>query len=392
MSTITTTHGMNGTLVAPDWPPLTLEEVRTLLVRFRGCGEPIRILSTSPRPFSAASVVGTRGSKVFIKRHHRLVRDREGLLEEHRFIGHLHSNGAPVPRVLESISGETAIEIGEWTYEVHEVPSGVDLYGHQHSWTPFHSPKHAHTAGRTLAQLHLASCGFAASARRPQPLVAGFSVFAQVDAAAAMAHYLALRPVLTRDLITRNACAEAFEILAPFHTELKPLLSALEPLWTQNDAHASNFFWSDGSEDARAVAIFDFGLCDRTNAVHDIALAIERNIVEWLALNDAAPAQAVPIHVDALLALLDGYESLRPLSTQEAAALAPMTALCHVEYALSEAEYYLGVLHSPKRARLAVPDYLVGHARWFASNGGTVLLDAIRQWASVRPARVAGAR
>ena len=137
-----TTHGMNGTLVAPDWPPLTLEEVRTLLDRFPSCDEPISILSTSPRPFSAASVVGTRGGKIFIKRHHRLVRDRDGLLEEHRFIGHLHSNGAIVPRVLESAGGETVIEIGEWTYEVHEVPSGADLYGDEHSWTPFRSLKH----------------------------------------------------------------------------------------------------------------------------------------------------------------------------------------------------------------------------------------------------------
>jgi Ser/Thr protein kinase RdoA (MazF antagonist) len=378
---------MNGTLVAPDWPPIALEEMRTVLDRFRGLNGQVDILSTSPRPFSAANVVSTRAGKVFVKRHHRSVRDREGLLEEHRFIWHLHLNGAPVPRILESTSGETAIEIGEWVYEVHEVPSGVDLYCDAHSWTPFRSLKHTYSAGQALAQLHLASRGFAAPARRPQPLVAGFSVLAQADAKAAMAHYLASRPVLAGDAITRKACVEALEILAPLHSELMPSLSALEPLWTHNDAHASNFLWSDASDDARAVAIFDFGLCDRTTAVHDLALAIERNIVEWLAPCGAALAPTVPIHIDALLALLEGYESVRPLSAQEAVALAPMTALCHVEYALSEAEYYLGVLHSPERALLAVPDYLVGHARWFASGGGAQLPAAIRQWANTRPAR-----
>src|SRR5208337_596983 len=117
-----TAHGMDGTLVGPDWPALALDEVRALLPQFPQCGEPIEILSRSPRPFSAASVVATHGEKVFIKRHHRAVRDREGLLEEHRFMAHLFATGAPVPRVLAAASGETAIENGKWTYEVHETP------------------------------------------------------------------------------------------------------------------------------------------------------------------------------------------------------------------------------------------------------------------------------
>ena len=30
-----------------------------------------------------------------------------------------------------------------------------------------------------------------------------------------------------------------------------------------------------------------------------------------------------------------------------------MTALCHAEFALSEADYFLGVLHSKEKARMA---------------------------------------
>ena len=44
---------------------------------------------------------------------------------------------------------------------------------------------------------------------------------------------------------------------------------ALEPLWTHNDLHASNLLWSAGGDNAQAAAIIDFGLADRTNAVHD---------------------------------------------------------------------------------------------------------------------------
>ena len=157
-------------------------------------------------------------------------------------------------------------------------------------------------------------------------------------------------------------------------------LPALPPLWTHNDLHASNLFWSDLSDSAKATAIIDFGLADRTNAVHDLANAIERNIVEWLVLvNDPAHPDDVPVHLDHLHALLDGYESVRPLSAEEAAALAPMTALCHAEFALSEADYFLAVLHSQEKAAMAYDGWLVGHARWFHSAAGRKLLDAIQK-------------
>ena len=166
----------------------------------------------------------------------------------------------------------------------------------------------------------------------------------------------------------------------------------MTPLWTHNDLHASNLFWSDAADDAQATAIIDFGLADRTNAVHDLAHAIERNIVEWLALvNDPAHPEDVPVHFDHLRALLDGYESVRPLSDEEAAALAPMTALCHAEFALSEADYFLGVLHSEEKAPMADDGWLVGHARWFRSAAGRELLDALRRWAEQRE-RVNGER
>jgi Ser/Thr protein kinase RdoA (MazF antagonist) len=174
-------------------------------------------------------------------------------------------------------------------------------------------------------------------------------------------------------------------LLAPFHAELRPLLAALPPLWTHNDLHASNLLWSDASDEARAAAVIDFGLADRTNAVHDLAQAIERNIVEWLDLiEDSARERGVRVHIDHLEALLDGYESVRPLTKEEAAALAPMTALCHAEFALTEADYFLGVLHSEEKARLASIDYLAGHARWFRGAGGDKLLDAIRRWVARR--------
>jgi len=371
---------MAGTLVEPDWAPLALDEVRVLLRQFPECGEPLEILSVSPRPFSAASVVATESRRVFMKRHHRSVRDRDGLLEEHRFMQYLHAHGAAVPRVFESLLGETAIESGEWTYEVHEAPEAVDLYCDALSWTPFRSAGHARSAGQALARLHRAAEGFDAPRRKPRPLVASFTVFASTSPGAELEHYLAVRPALDMDPTVRVHAEEAIELLRPFHAELWPLLPALKPLWTHNDLHASNLLWSDAGDNAQATAIIDFGLADRTNAVHDLAHAIERNIVEWLVLvDDPSHPESVPVHLDHLRALLDGYESVRPLSDEEAAALGPMTAICHAEFALSEADYFLGVLNSEVSARMAYDGWLVGHARWFRSAAGERLLDALRQ-------------
>ena len=348
-------------------------------------GDPLEILSASPRPFSAASVVRTRRGKVFVKRHARAVRNAEGLMEEHRFMEHLRANGVGVPPIFAADSGDTAIEIGEWTYEVHGIAAGLDLYEDAISWTPFQSVEHASSAGEMLARLHLAAESYGAPARKPRPLVASFTIFASQDAREALEQYLAARPELDQDAQTRSDCEEALTLLAPFHDELKPILPSLHPLWTHNDLHASNLFWSDTTPHARATAIIDFGLADRTNAVYDIAQAIERNIIEWLVLmRDPKCGEEVPVHLDHLWAMLDGYEQVRPLSEAEAAALAPMLALSHAEFALTEAHYFLGVLHSPEKARVATNDYLVGHAQWFRGPGRRKLLDPLRRWAETR--------
>ncbi len=382
MSAAVKAHGLDGTLVEPDWAPLTLKEVRALLSLFPAGGEPIEILSASPRPFSAASVVATESGRVFIKRQHRSVRDREGLLEEHRFLRHLLMHGAAVPKVIASARGETAIEDGHWTYEVHEAPAGVDLYGDALSWTPFRTAAHARCAGQALARLHRAAEGFDAPPRSLRPLVASFTIFAAENPDAELRNFLTARPALAEHEAVRARAEQALTLLAPFHAELRPLLPALQPLWTHNDLHASNLLWTDAGADAQAAAVIDFGLCDRTNAVHDLAHAIERNIVEWLVLvSDPAVADDVPVHFDHLQALLEGYESVRQLSGEEAAALAPMAALCHAEFALSETDYFSGVLHAEERAAMAYDGWLVGHARWFRSAAGARLLNTLRGWA-----------
>lgn len=386
----TITHGLDGRLVEPDWPPLTLAEVRGLLRFYPSVGKAAGVATVSPRPFSAASLVATEHGHIFVKRHHSTVRDLDGLREEHRYMDHLRAQGVAAPAVFRTASGDSAIKLGEWTYEVHEPAQGIDLYEDAISWTPFRSVNHAFAAGQALARFHGAARRYEAPARRRRQLVAGFTIFASLHPAEEFDRYVADRPALGEYLRNRTCRNEALVLLAPYHLELLPYLPALNPLWTHNDWHASNLTWSDGGENAQVAGVIDFGLADRTNAVHDLAHAIERNMVDWLALiNDPAHLENVAVHYDHLFALLNGYESVQPLTREESLALGPMLALCHAEFALAETDYFLSVLRSEEKARYACEGYLVLHARWFRGPGEK-LLNTLQTWAKSRKQAVDG--
>ncbi|MBS2963137.1 phosphotransferase [Actinocrinis puniceicyclus] len=364
-------HGLGPASVAPDWPPLTLDEVDAVLRRYPQAGGARALTWRSPRPLSAAGLVATaRGGALFVKRHHRDVRTLCGLQEEHSFLAHLRRGGGAVVGVLADEHGNSAVAAGEWTYEVHTVGDGDDLYRDAISWSPFTRIEHAHAAGRALAELHRAAHGYDAPPRAARQLTAGFSVFAAADPLTAVERYAAARPALAEDLCARAWRADIERWHLPFHARLASQLSALEPLWTHNDFHASNLLWRG----AKVSAVLDFGLCDRAFAVHDLATAIERNAVRWLELERAG---AGAVHGDAALALIDGYQQVRKLTPAERAALPDLLALCHADYALSEIEYFRGVTGSAANAELAYR-YLVDHTAWFAGPVGAALLDRLR--------------
>ena len=379
-------HGLDGQLVNPDWPVLQLDEVDRLFRRFPHAQKAARILSYSPRPFSAASIVETPHGKIFVKRHHLSVRGKESLHEEHRWLAYLSRRTPLVKRPLEDESGETVVTTGEWTYEVHPHGDGVDVYEQAQSWTPFFCVAHARNAGRALAKLHAASAGYDAPARNVAALVTSFQVFAGADPWPQLTHYVEQRPALRAYLANRDWLRESREVFQPLSNRLRPFLPVFQPLWTHNDFHASNLLWSNASPQAEVTDIFDMGLADRTNAIHDMATAIERNGVEWLEIEN--PARD-PFHLEQIDALLTGYEELRPFSREEAEALVALLPLVHAEFALSEADYFCGVLNSEGKTELAFSGYFLGHARWYATDAGKRLLHHLQNWAEAHPRKTA---
>ncbi|NII10270.1 phosphotransferase [Oleiagrimonas sp. C23AA] len=366
-------HGLAADETAPDWPPITGAELATLFARFADMAPWRAPHWHSPRPLSAACLVHTEQGELFIKRHHQSVRSAPTLAEEHTFMAHLRQHGAGVPQVVADAEGQTAIALGEWTYEVHTPVDGVDLYRELVSWEPLTCLAHAHAAGLALAQLHDAAEGFIAPKRSTHILVARSELITCADAVATLQAQLPGRPALANYLAGRDWQQELRTALGPDAAERAAKLAAEPRLWTHSDWHASNLAWSGDDERATVSAAFDFGLAAPNFALFDLATAIERNAIEWLQLDKGMAAA----HIDTALALIDGYTSKRPLTDAQRKLLADTLRCVHVDFAISETEYFHGITGSTADADVAWATFLLGHAAWFDSAPGQALLHAI---------------
>ncbi|WP_066093841.1 phosphotransferase enzyme family protein [Xanthomonas massiliensis] len=376
-------HGLGAAAIAADWPALREDEVDRVLARAGLPGVLRGLRWHSPRPFSAAAAADTRLGTLFVKRHHRRLRDVATLAEEHRFIEHLRARGLPVPALLRDGGGHSAFADGHWTYEIQRAATGEDLYRDAPSWTAFRAPAHAEAAGAMLARLHRAAAGHPAAPRSTSLLVGNLRLFGQADPLQAIVRDLPRRPALARWLAGRDWRAELARHLLPWHAGAREVLAAPAALWTHGDWHASNLLWHTGATGAAQVsAVLDFGLADRSFALYDLAIAIERNLVPWLALDDGHAAVA---ELDQLDALLHGYAAVLPLEAATLRALAALLPIAHADFALSEVEYYAGITGSDAHARIAWERYLLGHADWFAGAQGQALLRHLARRAAQAP-------
>lgn len=367
-------HGMRGDLVEPDWPPLTVAEV-TDVVRRYGFDADVHLRWRSPRPMSAAALIEVGGDVLFVKRQERRVRSATDLSTVHAFAAHLRSAGVDVPEVLATRSGTTVVTSGRWLYEVHRPISGIDLYRDAMSWTPYRSADHARSAGAALAQLHQASAGFDRPAQAPGVLTDSCEIVAARDPWAALDSVIERRPGLAAYLSSRPWRTEMAASLDRWLGPASAAAQSQDPLWTHGDWHPSNLAWTSIRADAEVSGVFDLGLANRTFALRDVAVAIERAGIGWL---DADTAQW-SVDWTAVPDLLAGYRSVIDFGAAFGPVLADILPVVHVEYALSEIEYFATVTGAGGDADLAYYGYLLGHADWFATANGTELLDRLRR-------------
>ncbi len=369
-------HGLAGNCEPAQWPALRLEEVRELLSGYVDIGAAQRITWHSPRPLSAACLVQCTNTMVFVKRHHRSVRSVAILEEEHRFIDHLRAASLPVPAVLRNYAGHSTKATGDWVYEVHERAAGMDIYRDTISWVPPASAQHACSAGAMLGRLHLASNDYHALQRDTHILVARSELLCAADPIAALQAQLPQRPALAEFLHQRDWQNDLATVLAPWHAAVQSSLTQQARLWTHGDWHVSNLCWSGADDNAQVTAIVDFGLAAATFALFDLATAIERNAISWLHLERGADA----VHAEIACALIRGYRQQHVLDADGVHLLAALLPLVHLDFALSEVEYFNAISDAPKSV-LAYDTFLCGHAAWFSTPPGCSLLHAIRDCA-----------
>lgn len=366
-------QGLNNDEVPADWPPISDREIAWLRGRFPQLEGASSAQWHSPRPMSAAAIVEGAAGQVFIKRHHHDVRNAASLAEEHRFIAHLAGAGVPVVHVLQDREGSTAVEHDGWTYELHAVGDGQDVYRDAPSWTPVTEHDPAREAGRMLATLHRASAHYVAPQRSTHMLVARDDLIRTADPIAMLERDLSERPALAGYLSRKPWQHDLRQTVLPWHAGLHERLRSEPRLWAHNDWHVSNLLWRREGDAMRVATVLDFGLASPTSALFDLATAIERNAVAWLQLEHGAQA----VHVDTALALLDGYRQVRPLSAAQVHLLADLLPVVHFDFALSEIDYFQGATGSTANADVAWHDFLLGHAQWFRTRDGQALLAAL---------------
>jgi Ser/Thr protein kinase RdoA (MazF antagonist) len=350
--------------LAPDWPRLTVPELAPVLRAYPCLGEPRSISWHSARPFAASALVTCDHAQIFVKRHDARVRNAADLAEEHAFITHLRAHGASLPSVLTTADGATTLETAAGAYEIHARAEGHDRYRDTPSWTPVRDAADARAAGQALACLHLAAAGFTAPPRRTRLVVAGDFLTRSPDLLGALSQWVAQDARLRGALAGRDWHNDIARVLLPWH---RPHLAALPPSWVHGDFHVSNMLWNE-----RGVSVvLDFGLSNRASAMFDLATALERNTIAWLAL---APDSRNIARPELARAVIDGYAAHAAVDT---AVLSHLLPLVHVEFALSELAYFHGITRSRANADLAYDAFLLGHAAWFTTSNGQDFLHAI---------------
>ena len=374
---------MLNDLVAPDWEPIGDAEATDVLAHYLDGAALARRaapLWRSPRPMSAAALVTLPDRTVFIKRHHVRVRSRERLELEHAFARHVRARGVETPAILTTSEGSSVLERGDYRYEVQEAAAGADLYRDVPSWQPFRQRRHAEAAGAALARFHAVAADFDVEPWAFDVLCDSTAITLATDPADAYHRLVTTRPGLGR-------ATAPYDVVGDFEAVLRQPIEyaagrcgGVATQWTHGDWHGSNLTWRDHGEQASVVSVLDLGLSNRTFALHDLAVAIERSVIDWL---DTAGVGFITVDYDALGALLRGYASVRALNGQDLTTLSAVLPVAHVEFALSEVEYFGAVVHSRANVDLAYRSYLLGHVQWFESQGGAALLARLRAGADL---------
>ncbi|WP_175953458.1 phosphotransferase enzyme family protein [Schaalia sp. Marseille-Q2122] len=358
--------------ISPVWAPITLHDAQRVCAALAQPAHAITILSVSARPTAAASLVDTDRGLIFLKRYAASAVTADHLAVTHRYVNHLAAEGLPTPPFLPFSDGRTTWSEGEALWEVCEGARGEDRYRDAHSWLPPHTLDEAREIGRQCARIAVVGGTYEAPRSAPAVYQSRFGLFAggadTLDAR--LDAWVGERPHLAdfcreQGVDLQERLDSHRQYAARIDAVLTEHAGEVPTTWTHGDLHCSNLMWEPGT--ATVTSIIDFGLADRNWSVYDLAVAIERNAFLWL---DIGAGHSDAIRRDVAQAVIDGYESVRPLTAVERALLPAIMPLVQAEAALNWITYQWGTLRNAQAATWSLEVFFGAHTHWFDTPEG----------------------
>lgn len=344
------------------WPVISDDEISRVLARL---ATPLAgtALQVSNRPTTAGILVDAGDTMVFIKRYGPGTVPPDHLRAVHGLVAHVRTKGFPTPAFLPFVDGDTVWETPTGTWEVCEGAIGEDRYRDDPTWTIPGTLEEAHALGAMTAQLALASADYRARNNPPCAYQSRMRLFAD-NPRRDLAQWIEQRPgVATYLRDTGRRIEDEWEPHLKFAAAYAPIARDLPTSWTHGDLHISNVFW----QGLAPSQFIDFGLSDHNPSIYDLALIIERNAFEWTRIVDG---EEEAVHRDITLALIEGYEDVRPLSPLERRGLIALMPLIQAESGLNWIDYQYGATRSIPGATWCLDIFFGEHTRWFTRPAG----------------------
>lgn len=337
-----------------DRPTIPSDALSRVLTRYPDLGSLVAVERDGLSVNTATCLFRTEAGRYFIKRYDPLARPSETIAAEHRLVERLLDAGYPTPALFRNREGSTVTWIDEAPYAIFEPARGEDCYGQAAVFEPYRSPFEARSAGRRLAEFHLALAG--APGFRPRPLVgltARYDLLRAPDFEIGLRDLFAEAPLLEPLLAGRPDWPWVLEQLRGYHRAIAPESRDWPIGLIHGDFIKRNLFW-EGDE---VSAVIDFDLWNVAPWVYDLAIALLPVGFNWPELLDGV---GEPRWMD-MRAMLAGYQEGRPLRGSEIRLLKPLMAS-------ARAEFYLSAMACDVGRRELFWNLLVGSLRWFEAH------------------------
>lgn len=398
-------------VIKPVFPAPTQAEIFTALQAFGIPHQQLEIEKTFTRMLTAGALISTEAGDFFLKRIHQRVIFGSELAKKHQAVNLI---AAELPRVCAEVgldpavtipsyhclhgSGETVFSSKDWHYELVARVPGEDRYQANHSWQLPDSLAEAFSIGQALAAFHLAgevTWPCAPQVLQPSTYQIRFDLLPQLFAqqffaphqfsdfpedasqtrertisedSPVLEAFLAERPLLATWLADNNY--DLHQDVASLCQVALTSYQELPRLWMHSDAYCNNMSYSG----SRVLSIFDFGLAAPGTALADLATCLERNCIEWVEIVAGDPQRC---SIAVAKAIIDGYETVRPLSPVEKRLLPEVLKVVQVESALNFIPSHLQA-DRPDSAQWSYEVFFKAHCRWFTTPPGSQFLADLR--------------